>query len=70
MRLYATLLAPGAAVAHELQTGRHAWLQVARGKLKVNGQSLEAGDGAAAVDVQRLEIEGIEASEALLFDLA
>ena len=45
--LYAALLEPGEEVAHQLAPGRHAWAQVARGAVELNGQLLQQGDGAA-----------------------
>ena len=39
-RLYVTLLSPGQEVAHELAKGRHAWLQVAKGSVELNGRLL------------------------------
>ncbi|MCC6877313.1 MAG: pirin family protein [Sandaracinaceae bacterium] len=68
--LYGTLLSPGRRVEHALASGRHAWVQLARGRVKVNGVELAAGDGAALSDEPRVTIEGLEPSEALLFDLA
>ena len=68
--VYATILHSGEAVVHPIQAGRHAWVQVASGSVAVNGIELEAGDGAAASDEQRLEIVGRTPSEVLLFDLA
>jgi redox-sensitive bicupin YhaK (pirin superfamily) len=55
-----------------LRAGRHAWLQLARGALAVNGggAALAAGDGLAASDEPRLALEAREPSELLLFDLA
>ncbi len=68
--LYSTLLAPDEAVTHTLAPGRHAWLQLARGAVTLNGHDLEAGDGAAASDETRLDIAAREDAEFLLFDLA
>jgi quercetin 2,3-dioxygenase len=69
--LYATQLAQGESVEHELREGRYAWIQVARGAANVNGQELKAGDGAAIADENRLKIAGsAQSSEVLLFDLA
>jgi quercetin 2,3-dioxygenase len=68
--LYAAKLAAGERVAHELKTGRHAWVQMARGRAKVNGKALEEGDGVAVSSERRLEIEGVDGAELLLFDLA
>jgi redox-sensitive bicupin YhaK (pirin superfamily) len=69
-KLYVSLLAPGQQVEHELSKGRHAWLQVAKGAVELNGKKLEQGDGAAISDEQKLKIEGTEDAEILLFDLA
>lgn len=69
--LYATELSAGQSVEHELAKGRYAWLQVARGKLNLNGKELQAGDGAAISNEPRLHITGMgDRSEVLLFDLA
>ena len=56
--------------AHALAAGRHAWIQVARGAVAVNGKSLQAGDGAAASELPTLKITGAtDGTEILLFDL-
>lgn len=70
VRIYATDLAPGDEVHLPLAAGRGAWVQVASGALRVNGERLAAGDGAAVEAVASLEIEALEATEALVFDLA
>ena len=69
-RLYATLLGPGEQVTHELDANRHAWVQVARGRIELNGQTLKQGDGAAVSNETKLTLVGTEPSEVLLFDLA
>jgi redox-sensitive bicupin YhaK (pirin superfamily) len=68
--LFASLLAPGQAVAHILAEGRHAWLQVARGEVQANGTPLRSGDGAALSGERALEIASEAGAEVLLFDLA
>jgi redox-sensitive bicupin YhaK (pirin superfamily) len=71
--IYATLLEPGKAVTHKLAAGRYAWIQVARGSVKLNGQVLNAGDGAAVSDEQQITLTGDsdnKQAEVLLFDLA
>jgi len=68
-RMYATLLAAGEPVAHDLAPKRRAWVQVARGVLTVNGTRLSAGDGAAVEGESRLELAAVEDAEVLLFDL-
>ena len=69
-RLYQASLRPGESVSHELSPGRHAWVQVLRGGVRVNGESLKAGDGAALSSEPRLTIEGDGDGEVLVFDLA
>jgi redox-sensitive bicupin YhaK (pirin superfamily) len=72
VRLYASVLAPGQPVSLDLPKGRHAWVQIVRGSVAVNGQRLSAGDGLAASNEPRLDIaasNGVKA-EFLLFDLA
>ncbi len=52
-----------------LAPGRAAWLQLARGRLSVNGTPLAAGDGAALVGESELSLEAVDGAELLLFDL-
>jgi redox-sensitive bicupin YhaK (pirin superfamily) len=68
--LYAGLLEPGQKVTHRLEPGRSAWVQVARGKVQMNGSALEVGDGAAISKQQEIELGSEDAAEILLFDLA
>jgi redox-sensitive bicupin YhaK (pirin superfamily) len=67
--LYAGLFAAGQAGQYELAPGRHAWVQVARGRVRVNGRELSAGDGASLSDEKLVQLEGIDAGEVLVFDL-
>ena len=68
--LYAGLFDKGASGNLDLPKGRHAWIHVARGRARINGNDLEAGDGVALTDEPAVRIEGIEACEVLVFDLA
>jgi redox-sensitive bicupin YhaK (pirin superfamily) len=68
--LYAGLLGKGDRVKHALAPGRHAWLQLVRGAVSANGQSLRAGDGAGISEESKVEIVADEPAEILLFDLA
>jgi len=68
--LYATVLGAGETVKHELQKDRYAFIQVARGSVKLNGTKLDAGDGAAISAEKTVELTGAENTEVLLFDLA
>jgi redox-sensitive bicupin YhaK (pirin superfamily) len=67
--VYATLLAPQQPVALALRPGRHAWVQLARGAVLLNGSALEAGDGAALSDEARVALAARTPSELLVFDL-
>ncbi len=68
--LHGSLLAPGQQITHRPAPGRHAWLQVVRGSVTLNGTPLKAGDGAAASGEDSLTVRAAEDSEILLFDLA
>jgi redox-sensitive bicupin YhaK (pirin superfamily) len=68
-RLYASILGPGQVVVHEPAPGRHAWVQVVRGRLGLSGLELAGGDGAAVSDESRLVFTGLDEAEFLLFDL-
>ncbi|MBD1913672.1 MULTISPECIES: pirin family protein [unclassified Leptolyngbya] len=68
--LYATVLTEGETRSFELRPDRYAWVQVAQGKITLNGQSMEAGDGAAVSDKTLLELQAHSDAEVLLFDLA
>jgi redox-sensitive bicupin YhaK (pirin superfamily) len=57
-------------VKHELKRDRHAYVQVARGSVKLNGTQLETGDGAAISAEKVVELTGVKDAEVLLFDLA
>lgn len=67
--LYIARLDEGATATHTLARG-HGWLQVARGAVRVNGDELTAGDGAAISNEARVRVEAKGPSEILLFDLA
>jgi len=68
--LYATVLGAGETVKHLLKADGHAYVQVARGSVTLNGSALETGDGAAITAERSLVLTGIDAAEVLLFDLA
>jgi quercetin 2,3-dioxygenase len=68
--LYASLLSEGDKVAFDLKPGRNAWIQVARGQVKVNGELLKEGDGASFTAETKIALEGETDAELLLFDLA
>ena len=68
--LYCSILAKDEAVEHNLAENRHAWIQIVKGNLEINGEILHQGDGAAVSDEILLEIKSLEnETEFLLFDL-
>ncbi len=68
--LYSSILATGETVEHNLAENRHAWIQIVKGNLEINGETLHQGDGAAVSDEILLEIKSLEdETEFLLFDL-
>ncbi len=68
-KLFVTLLAPGEEVTQSLEK-RHAWLQVAKGDVELNGKKLQQGDGAAISEETKLTIKANNDAEVLLFELA
>ncbi len=68
--LYASLLSRGETVKHDLKPDRHAYVQVARGSVTVNGNKLDEGDGAAISEEKAVQLTGVKDAEVLLFDLA
>jgi quercetin 2,3-dioxygenase len=69
-RVYLGTIDQGRSVTHELAAKRYAWLQVLRGSVTLNGQSLETSDGAAIANETSLNIEATTNAEVMLFDLA
>jgi redox-sensitive bicupin YhaK (pirin superfamily) len=67
--VYATILENGETVKHALKPGRHAWVQVIRGEISMNGHELKQGDGAALSDEASVILKGTKTAEALVFDM-
>ncbi|HWU89502.1 MAG TPA: pirin family protein [Kofleriaceae bacterium] len=68
--LYAGVFGAGQTAELPIASGRHTWVHVARGAVRVNGRDLAAGDGLALSDEARVQIEGQDRGEVLVFDLA
>ncbi|MGD0310416.1 MAG: pirin family protein [Acidobacteriota bacterium] len=69
-RVFACLMENGKQMTYSMPKGRHAWLQVTKGGLWLNGNRLRQGDGASASDEESLLIKADGVAETLLFDLA
>jgi len=67
--IHAGRLAAGDRATLTLASERRAWLQVATGRIKVQGLTLEAGDAVAIRHESSVDIEALEASEVISFDL-
>ena len=69
--VYNSILKAGEAVSYELGEKRFAWIQIVKGALEINGEKLNASDGAAISEEKLLTIKAFEnETEFLLFDLA
>ncbi|MEY2408349.1 MAG: quercetin 2,3-dioxygenase [Verrucomicrobiota bacterium] len=67
--LYLAKLNQGETLSHELKPGRHAWVQVAEGEIRLDGDTLRAGDAAALSNESSVQLEGVHGAQVLLFDL-
>jgi redox-sensitive bicupin YhaK (pirin superfamily) len=70
VKVYASVVDHGQRTTYNLEHNRYGWIQVARGRLRLNDQVLQRGDGASISNESRLELEGLEETELLFFDLA
>lgn len=69
VKIYRGQYSLGEGMSFDIPENRHAWIQVVKGDLKVNDQSLSQGDGLGISDIAKLEIKSLKDSEFLLFDL-
>lgn len=69
-RLYVGLFDGEESAVHPLAAGRRAYVHVARGEVRVNGERLDAGDAAKLTGEPRVELSAGRGAEVLLFDLA
>jgi redox-sensitive bicupin YhaK (pirin superfamily) len=67
--LYLVKFTDGQVVTQDLRPGRHAWVHVAEGNVRVNGQRLNGGDAVALSEESKVEIAGEGNAQVLLFDL-
>ncbi len=70
VKAYDALLAPRGEVSYQFDGERHAWVQVIKGTVIVNGTPLGQGDGAAVSDEPSLNVKATKDAAILLFDLA
>ncbi|GGY52168.1 pirin family protein [Parvularcula lutaonensis] len=67
--VYAAILNGEQEVRFDLRDGRSAYLHLAEGSAKVNGQRLQRGDAIALTEPAEMVIEEGQGAEVLLFDL-
>ncbi|PKO52720.1 MAG: quercetin 2,3-dioxygenase [Betaproteobacteria bacterium HGW-Betaproteobacteria-2] len=67
--LYASVLQQGKTLSYTLGEDRSAYLQLARGRLDLNGEILLAGDAAKLEQVGQVSLLAEEDAEFLLFDM-
>ena len=68
-RVYAGLFDGAEQHTLTLPPGRHAYVHLAQGRLVVNGQPMQAGDGARLRNAERIEFSQGKEAEVLVFDL-
>lgn len=69
VNLYVAYLTKNTIIKHESNPMRKTWVQLIKGKITLEGQTLSAGDGAAIEGENLLEIHAKEDSELMVFDL-
>jgi len=70
VELFAAILNAGEQVTLPSSKGRKGWLQVVRGRVAMNGQELDVGDGAAMEGEPALSVTAkADGTEILVFDL-
>ena len=67
--LYVAKLDAGNEASHQFKPARHAWLHVAEGEVKLNGDTLKGGDAVALSDEPAMKLVATKPSQVLLFDL-
>src|SRR6266850_7024526 len=68
-RVYAGIFGKGERAELALPDNRGAWVHVARGNVRINGEQLAEGDGVAIEGDRAIRFEGIDDGELLAFDL-
>ena len=67
--LFLGKLQKGDTAKHPIAEGRHAWVQLVKGELDVNGTRLTPGDAVAISKTDSLTLAAIKLSDFLVFDL-
>jgi redox-sensitive bicupin YhaK (pirin superfamily) len=67
--LYVAKMDTGNEASHKLEPTRYAWLHVAEGEVKLNNDTLKAGDAVALSNEPGVSVVATKPSQVLLFDL-
>ncbi len=70
VKMLVALLHEGQETSYDFDKGRGGFLQIARGKITLNGEVLKEGDGAEITDTSSITIKAEADSELILFDMA
>ncbi len=70
INLYVSVLSTGDRIEFETHPNRFTWVQVVKGMVALNGESLREGDGVQINSPELLELTTESDAEILLFDLA
>lgn len=60
----------GQETSYDFSKGRSGFIQVVKGRVELNGETLKEGDGAEISDTDTINVKAVADSEVLLFDLA
>jgi redox-sensitive bicupin YhaK (pirin superfamily) len=69
VKLFAAYLTKNHDVQYPLEKGRVGWLQLIKGKIKLNDHEISQGDG-VAIQGENVRIQCLENAELLFFDLS
>ena len=70
VQLYRGVIAADGSLSIPIASTRHAWVQIARGIVEVEGGELREGDGLALSEIDMLTLTTTVGAEILVFDLA
>jgi len=68
--VYLALLGRGQRLEYRVPVLRHVWMQLLNGRIELDGNILESGDGVSVSAETELVVVAMEESEFMLFDLA
>jgi redox-sensitive bicupin YhaK (pirin superfamily) len=69
VRLYLAFMQSNHTLHYEFNAGRMGWLQLIKGSIRLNGNVMQAGDGAAILN-EAVTVDCVNEAEFLFFDLA